>query len=129
MPITWSYTSKYSQCTQLYKLDVLNYYLKFLVIFSGEDIFQRNSDWSFDTSERNDNPENFKYACPVCGKRFKSNSGLWQHKVIHIEAKPFECKYCGKGFKLKGNLRRHMITHYTMNSSESVVEPNTESDI
>jgi uncharacterized Zn-finger protein len=103
------------------------------VIFADDGIFLGNSNLAFTgtigMSERNDDPEQFKNPCPVCGKRFKTNSGLWQHKVIHVEAKPFECKFCGKGFKLKGNLRRHMITHYNVDTSDGVVQPNTDSNI
>ncbi|CAB3387525.1 Hypothetical predicted protein [Cloeon dipterum] len=49
-------------------------------------------------------------SCDVCGKSFRNNSGLYNHKQIH---KPFshKCDNCGRGFSLSSNLRRHMKTH------------------
>ena len=53
----------------------------------------------------NDRP----FVCPVsdCGKGFKTNGDLIQHKAIHSDKKLFKCKECDKRFKLKSNLISH----------------------
>ncbi|CAK1546389.1 unnamed protein product [Leptosia nina] len=48
-----------------------------------------------------------KYACFVCGKRFKSSSNLDTHKKIHTDIKFFKCDRCCKEFTQKANLSRH----------------------
>ena len=52
-----------------------------------------------------------RYACEVCGKRFRDTWGLREHSRIHSNERPFECKVCGKGFKWKHHLVRHGPVH------------------
>ena len=47
------------------------------------------------------------FRCEICGKGYKSQAGLNDHKLTHEEpAKP--CGYCGKTFKRKELLRIHV---------------------
>jgi KRAB domain-containing zinc finger protein len=51
------------------------------------------------------------YDCEDCGKSFKNNSTLINHKLSHSDEIKFECPICGRGFKLKGNLKTHLVVH------------------
>ncbi|KAL3864450.1 hypothetical protein ACJMK2_006134 [Sinanodonta woodiana] len=51
------------------------------------------------------------FACPTCGKSFKSKQNLKNHKVVHDEALAFICDICSKGFKTKTRLNYHVRRH------------------
>ena len=47
------------------------------------------------------------YKCDTCGKEFRSNAKLIEHKYIHSGQKPFQCTFCGRAFAQGGNLKSH----------------------
>ncbi|XP_037553703.1 zinc finger protein 665 [Nematolebias whitei] len=49
--------------------------------------------------------------CDVCGKRFRDNHQMKEHRRIHTGEKPFTCQTCGKSFSLKSRLTIHRSTH------------------
>lgn len=51
------------------------------------------------------------YYCYLCGKEYRSGTGLKQHLLAHKNEKPFGCKLCHRRYRWKGDLNRHMYTH------------------
>ncbi|XP_052000078.1 uncharacterized protein LOC127656002 [Xyrauchen texanus] len=50
--------------------------------------------------------------CPICQKRFSSNSSLADHhKKHHEDPRPFKCLVCKKGFTKKKYLTQHQQIH------------------
>eukprot|EP00808_Paulinella_micropora_P026212 g29917.t1 len=50
---------------------------------------------------------------PGCGKRFRDNSKLKRHSLVHTGERPFSCPYpnCARRFSLDFNLRSHLRVH------------------
>lgn len=51
------------------------------------------------------------YYCYLCGKEYRSGTGLKQHLLAHKNEKPFGCTLCHRRYRWKGDLNRHMYTH------------------
>lgn len=51
------------------------------------------------------------YICDVCGKVYRSPSGLYKHKHVHESNKRFECTMCGKKFYQREHMEKHLNTH------------------
>ena len=51
------------------------------------------------------------FPCDVCGKAFRRQDHLRDHKYIHSKEKPFKCNECGKGFCQSRSLAVHKILH------------------
>ena len=51
------------------------------------------------------------FPCDVCGKAFRRQDHLRDHKYIHSKDKPFKCEECGKGFCQSRSLAVHKILH------------------
>ncbi|KAK2903063.1 hypothetical protein Q8A67_007776 [Cirrhinus molitorella] len=50
--------------------------------------------------------------CPICKRRFSSNSSLMEHhKKHHEDPRPFKCLVCKKGFTKKRYLTQHQQIH------------------
>ncbi|XP_059141027.1 zinc finger protein 260-like [Physella acuta] len=49
--------------------------------------------------------------CPICNKKFTSNSKFKIHQVVHSEERPFACSVCDKKFKYKNSLEYHERIH------------------
>lgn len=77
-----------------------------------------------------------KFICDEgCGKTFIRKTDLEQHSMAHILYKPFRCKTCGKRFKAQNFLKNHRRVHKTdatfVRASEVVSKPkvsDSESD-
>jgi uncharacterized Zn-finger protein len=53
------------------------------------------------------------FECKICLRRFKENSKLRSHILIHTNERNVQCPQCGKLFKTKACLRAHKRTHYS----------------
>jgi len=51
-----------------------------------------------------------KYACKICGKKYKYESNLVTHAAVHTE-RALECEYCHKKFGRKTNYVEHLRIH------------------
>ena len=51
------------------------------------------------------------FPCDVCGKAFRRQDHLRDHKYIHTKDKPFKCHNCAKGFCQSRSLAVHKILH------------------
>ena len=51
------------------------------------------------------------FPCDVCGKAFRRQDHLRDHKYIHTKEKPFKCENCEKGFCQSRSLAVHKILH------------------
>jgi len=51
------------------------------------------------------------YPCDICGKAFRRQDHLRDHRYIHSKEKPFKCSECGKGFCQSRTLAVHKILH------------------
>ncbi|XP_051720368.1 zinc finger protein 1035 [Ctenopharyngodon idella] len=64
-----------------------------------------------DEEEEVDVGEDF-IICPICKRRFSSNSSLMEHhKKHHEDPRPFKCLVCEKGFTKKRYLTQHQQIH------------------
>ncbi|XP_061725970.1 zinc finger protein ZFP2-like [Cydia pomonella] len=54
---------------------------------------------------------NYKYACKLCNKNFKSLFTFSCHERIHNGEKPYICEVCNKQFTRKDHLDRHKWLH------------------
>ncbi|XP_072022922.1 uncharacterized protein [Amphiura filiformis] len=52
-----------------------------------------------------------EFQCEVCGKNFRLNAQLTDHRAIHMTVKPWQCPECGKGFAKQSNLKTHRRIH------------------
>ena len=52
-----------------------------------------------------------RFKCDICGKGFRENSKLSEHKNVHTGAKPFKCKYCNACFASRGTQAMHQRSH------------------
>ena len=83
------------------------------------------------------NTDERPFNCDICGKAFRRQDHLRDHRYIHSKEKPFKCNECGKGFgqsravhrifhmeeslhrcpicqrcfKRRSNLKKHLLTH------------------
>ncbi|CAL4117094.1 unnamed protein product, partial [Meganyctiphanes norvegica] len=51
------------------------------------------------------------YPCDICGKAFRRQDHLRDHKYIHSKDKPFKCNICDKGFCQARTLAVHKAQH------------------
>jgi len=56
-------------------------------------------------------PEDYKFKCPQCEKKFGSIKRLQCHLETHVTERKYECPTCNKCFKTKHNLRQHKHSH------------------
>lgn len=52
-----------------------------------------------------------KFACSVCGKRYKTEAYVLKHEKLHTADKAFSCNECPKKFLTKQRLEEHMQLH------------------
>lgn len=52
-----------------------------------------------------------KFACDVCGRRFRQTNDLRKHLRTHTMEKPFKCEDCGKAFARADYRKKHMRMH------------------
>ncbi len=62
--------------------------------------------------------ETRNFPCDLCEKRFKFPTNLLHHKPVHNKEKPFRCATCNKGFKQKGDLKVHELIHSQPNAKK-----------
>ena len=60
-------------------------------------------------------PQKKTFYCYLCGKEYRSGTGLKQHLLAHKNEKPFGCNICQRRYRWKGDLNRHMYTHLPNN--------------
>ncbi|XP_055367965.1 zinc finger protein 892-like isoform X2 [Betta splendens] len=53
----------------------------------------------------------FRYSCSQCEKGFTSQSGYYQHQLVHKRGRIFICSQCDKGFLCRNALRQHESLH------------------
>lgn len=53
--------------------------------------------------------ENFH--CNICNKKFKTESTLKNHRLVHSDDRQFSCTLCDKTFKCTTYLNSHLVTH------------------
>jgi len=56
--------------------------------------------------------EDFKHKCSLCDKKFVTHFLLQQHKLRHVEGKPFKCEFCGVDFKGETKYKAHRNRHH-----------------
>jgi len=49
------------------------------------------------------------FPCDICGKAFRRQDHLRDHKYTHTKQRPYECGQCGKGFSQARGLSVHKI--------------------
>ena len=77
---------------------------------------RRNSTSPRDTTNMYENvPRKKTFYCYLCGKEYRSGTGLKQHLLAHKNEKPFGCNICQRRYRWKGDLNRHMYTHLPNN--------------
>jgi hypothetical protein len=52
-------------------------------------------------------PEQRRFVCEHCGRRFKGKRFLKRHYSVHSDARQFFCRVCNKSYKYKKGLNRH----------------------
>ena len=57
------------------------------------------------------------FPCDVCGKAFRRQDHLRDHKFVHTKNKPYKCTDCGKGF----SQARSFYVHKIINSANIVI--------
>ncbi|KHJ86689.1 zinc finger, C2H2 type [Oesophagostomum dentatum] len=62
------------------------------------------------------------YSCDTCGKAFRRQDHLRDHKFIHSKEKPFKCDVCGKGFCQSRTLQVHRAAHTECNGNPDIDE-------
>jgi len=53
-------------------------------------------------------PETWKFACPICNKRFSIHAALIEHMSSHSTKRLFTCEACPKSYKQLSALRTHV---------------------
>lgn len=56
-------------------------------------------------------PEERKFICTVCKKKFLKKANLLDHLKIHANLKNFKCTECGRAFIQRVNMLTHLRTH------------------
>ena len=51
-----------------------------------------------------------RFQCEVCSSRFRCESELKRHLVVHTKEKPFACESCDLQYGTSSNLKRHIRT-------------------
>ncbi|KAL3209077.1 hypothetical protein MRX96_038371 [Rhipicephalus microplus] len=54
------------------------------------------------------------YSCPICGRQFRQNAGLWRHQMTHnrdVQKRRYPCPRCGQDFARPGYLKEHLASH------------------
>ncbi|KAJ8707288.1 hypothetical protein PYW08_011422 [Mythimna loreyi] len=52
-----------------------------------------------------------RFACEICGKRFRLNKEMLVHKAVHTDIRPYECTFCDKTYRFKHLLKQHLSIH------------------
>ncbi|XP_063062634.1 zinc finger protein 37-like isoform X2 [Engraulis encrasicolus] len=52
-----------------------------------------------------------EYKCDLCDKVCANERSLENHKLVHLEVKPFTCSTCGQGFTALSSLKSHKLIH------------------
>lgn len=52
-----------------------------------------------------------RFMCTVCGNKFTTKNGLYEHIKRHEGIFRYYCEVCGKGFRVKTHYKGHMNTH------------------
>ncbi|KAH6943790.1 hypothetical protein HPB50_027355 [Hyalomma asiaticum] len=54
------------------------------------------------------------YSCPICGRQFRQNTGLWRHQRTHnpdLPKRRYSCPQCSKDFARPAYLKEHLASH------------------
>lgn len=57
------------------------------------------------------NPNDWKFSCNVCERKFPIKSNYNSHMRRHMGVKPFNCHLCNKNFVTKDELAKHVLSH------------------
>ncbi|XP_064645343.1 zinc finger protein 234-like [Lineus longissimus] len=61
--------------------------------------------------EKTAHPDEKKYECETCKKRFNDRRNFRQHQLIHGKRKQYVCELCGKAYSHIKSLRVHRAIH------------------
>ena len=73
-----------------------------------EDKFVTQGDLNLHMARKHSDKRNYICDFKGCGKAFKTQSDLSNHKKSHSDKKPLKCPYCPKEYKRFSNLRTHV---------------------
>ncbi|CAL8136880.1 unnamed protein product [Orchesella dallaii] len=75
------------------------------------------------THKRTSHAPGRPWKCEECGRNFRFQAQMKEHQKGHESVKPFQCQVCGKQFTRKDVIKRHMKeVHKLEDSSEVEVE-------
>ncbi|CAL8130128.1 unnamed protein product [Orchesella dallaii] len=58
-----------------------------------------------------------EFQCTMCPKKFASNRNLSEHTQLHLNIRKFQCQFCSSGFVKKDHLQRHMKVYHEEGST------------
>lgn len=77
--------------------------------FSDSSSFYKHKKTHY--SKEEDNPEQKRCPCDLCGMTFKKKHLMRQHRTIHTGERPYKCDLCNETFRRQSSLHNHRYKH------------------